>query len=104
MKCAGVSGTCLALVQQLAAAVGNSTHVLESVGGISARYASNDAAAEPATDCFMAAVRGVSRVSKHQPSHPEPACVPLCNLDLTGVGYPEHEVLWESKVVPAEPN
>lgn len=59
---AGMTGECLGLVHELAAAVGNSTHVLESVGGISARYLADDTTAEQATDCFMAAVRGVSRV------------------------------------------
>jgi len=98
-----LSGTCLALVQRLAAAVGNSTHVLESVGGISARYVSSDAAAEQATDCFMAAVRGVSRVSKYQPSHAgQDPPVFLCGHDSTEVGCPEHKTLWELKVETTE--
>lgn len=59
---AGMTGECLGLVHELAAAVGNSTHVLESVGGISARYLADNTTAEQATDCFMAAVQGVSRV------------------------------------------
>ena len=53
---------CLGLVHHLAASVANSMHVLESVGGISARYLADDTAAEQATDCFMAAIRGVSQV------------------------------------------
>ena len=57
-----MSGVCLGLVHQLAASVANSMHVLESVGGISARYLADDTAAEQATDCFMAAIRGVSKV------------------------------------------
>ncbi|BDA44648.1 probable protein SEMI-ROLLED LEAF 2 at N-terminal half [Coccomyxa sp. Obi] len=57
----GMSGVCLGLVHQLASSVANSTHVLESIGGISARYLADDNAAEQATDCFMAAIRGVSK-------------------------------------------
>lgn len=58
---------CLGLVHQLAASVANSTHVLESIGGISARYLANDNAAEQALDCFKAAIRGVSKVSNLAP-------------------------------------
>lgn len=59
---AEVSSLCMDIVRQLATRVGNSTHVLEAVGGISARYLAGNASTERALDCFSVALAATAEV------------------------------------------